>query len=282
MSNLPNLVTHAGPVIEQAKGAIVDLWGVMHNGVAAFPEAVEALARFRAGRRAGVVLLSNAPRPSAVVRQQLDRLGVPPSVYDAIVTSGDATQLALTSRKGAAVRHIGPTRDMPLFEGLDLRLVPDLRDADVIVCSGLVDDETETAEDYRALLEEAKGRDLELVCANPDRIVARGDRTIPCAGAIARLYQDMGGRVEWHGKPHGSVYDRSLALLGTAPGETIAIGDGIETDIPGANRQGIPALLITGGVHAPLWGDPPDAALLGAALADHGLAVAAAIDRLRW
>lgn len=282
MSPLPNLVAHAGPVIAQARGAIVDLWGVMHNGVAAFPEAVEALTRFRAGRKAGVVLLSNAPRPSPVVRQQLDRLGVPPSVYDAIVTSGDATRLALAERRGAAVRHIGPARDLPLFEGLDLSLVPDLRDADVLVCSGLLDDETETAEDYRALLDQARARGLTLVCANPDRIVARGARTIPCAGAIAALYRDMGGQVEWHGKPYDSVYDRSLTLLGTAPEETIAIGDGIETDIPGANRRGIPALLITGGVHAPLWGDPPDATRLGAVLNDHGLSVEAAIDRLRW
>lgn len=282
MSSVPRLITNAAPLLGPARGAIVDLWGVMHNGVAAFPEAVDALARFRAGRDARVVMLSNAPRPSPVVRLQLDKFGVPPSVYDAIVTSGDAARQSLEARPGLAVFHIGPERDMPLFEGLKLDLVSGLAEADAVVCSGLRDDERETAEDYRPLLEAALARGLPLVCANPDRIVARGARTIPCAGAVARLYETMGGTVEWHGKPYPSVYGRSLELLGTDPAETIAIGDGIETDIPGANAQGIPALLVTGGVHAPLWGDPADAGRLSAALTDHGLHVAGAIDRLRW
>ncbi|PWR23564.1 TIGR01459 family HAD-type hydrolase [Zavarzinia compransoris] len=276
------LLSNAAPLLAPARGAIVDLWGVVHNGVAAFPDSLEALARFRRGRTARVVLVSNAPRPQHVVHEQLDRLGVPRDLYDAVVTSGDATREALKGRPGARVRHIGPARDLSLFEGLDLTLVPGVAEADLVVCTGLADDETETAEDYRAELQAAKDRGLLLVCANPDRIVVRGTRTIPCSGALAWLYHDLGGAVEWHGKPHASVYARALALLDTAPAETIAIGDGIETDIPGANAQGIPALLVTGGVHAPLWGDPPDEARLRAALADHGLTVAGAIDRLRW
>ncbi|MFA5122737.1 TIGR01459 family HAD-type hydrolase [Zavarzinia sp.] len=277
-----NLVGHAGPLLAAARGAVVDLWGVMHNGIAAFPDAVDALARFRDGRRAGVVMLSNAPRPSAVVRLQLDRLGVPRELYDFIVTSGDVTRDALAAAGYRHLWHVGPERDLPIYEGLNVTLTDDLDAAEALVCTGLVDDERETAEDYRPLLEAALSRGLALVCANPDRIVKRGADVIPCAGAVAALYEEMGGTVEWHGKPYPSVYSRSLGLLGTAPGETLAVGDGIETDIPGANAQNIPALLVTGGVHASIWGDPPDPARLTAALAERQLSVAAAIDRLRW
>ena len=275
------LIAHAAPLFARARGAIVDLWGVVHNGVAAFPEALDALDRFRrAGGR--VVLLSNAPRPSSVVLHQLDRLGVPRALYDAVITSGDATRDSLAERPGARLFHIGPARDLPLFEGLDAEMCESAESAELLVCTGLLDDETETAEDYRPVLERGLAAGLPLVCANPDRIVKRGEKVIPCAGAVARLYAEMGGAVEWHGKPHPSVYGRSLALLGTDRSETLAVGDGIETDIPGANTQDIPALLITGGVHAPLWGDPPDAGLLAAELATHGLRVDGAMDRLRW
>jgi len=276
------LLDHAAPLLTEAKGAIVDLWGVVHNGVAAFPASLDALARFREGRAAPVVLVSNAPRPQQLVYQQLDRLGVPRGLYDAVVTSGDAARDSLAGRAGARVRHIGPPRDLPLFDGLDLRLVADMAAADLVVCTGLLDDEVETADDYRDELEAARALGLTMVCANPDRIAARGSKIILCAGALARAYEAMGGTVEWHGKPHAAVYHRALDLLGTAPDQTIVIGDGIETDIPGANRQGIPALLVTGGVHADLWGDPPDAARLRQVLDEHGLKVAAAIDRLRW
>lgn len=276
------LLDHAAPLLTEAKGAIVDLWGVVHNGVAAFPASLDALARFREGRAAPVVLVSNAPRPQQLVYQQLDRLGVPRGLYDAVVTSGDAARDALAGRAGARVRHIGPHRDLPLFDGLDLRLVADMAAADLVVCTGLLDDEVETADDYRDELEAARALGLTMVCANPDRIAARGNKIILCAGALARAYEAMGGTVEWHGKPHAAVYHRALDLLGTAPDQTIVIGDGIETDIPGANRQGIPALLVTGGVHADLWGDPPDEARLRQVLDEHGLKVAAAIDRLRW
>lgn len=279
--SLPTLLSHAAPLFEDADGAIVDLWGVVHNGVAAFPAALQALDRFK--RRGGrVILLSNAPRPSDVVIAQLDRLGVDRALYDGIVTSGDSARAAIAARAGARLYHIGPPRDLPLFEDLDVERVTGMAKAEAIVCSGLLDDETETAEDYRAVLSEALEAGLPLVCANPDRIVARGERVIPCAGAIARLYADMGGAVEWHGKPHGLVYDLTLERLGTAPDRTLAVGDGIETDIPGANAQGIPALLVTGGVHADLWGDPADPERLAAQLDAHGLHVAGAIDRLRW
>lgn len=276
-----NIVAGLAPLLARAEGAIVDLWGVVHNGVAAFPEALDALARFRlqGGR---VVLLSNAPRPFGVVLLQLDRLGVPRDLYDAVVTSGDATRAALEASPARRVLHIGPSRDLPLFEGLPMELAGGAHDADLAVCTGLVDDETETAQDYRPMLQHCLERGLRLLCANPDRIVQRGSHIIPCAGAVAKLYEEMGGTVEWHGKPYPSVYDRALAILDTARDRTLAIGDGIETDVPGANAQGIPVALVTGGVHARLWGDPPDAARLGAVLADHGLHVAAAIDRFRW
>ncbi|MCF4164720.1 TIGR01459 family HAD-type hydrolase [Zavarzinia compransoris] len=277
----PVMLSHAAPLFEGAAGAIVDLWGVVHNGVAAFPAALDALDRFKRGG-GRVVLLSNAPRPSDVVVAQLDRLGVDRALYDDIVTSGDSARAAIAARSGARLYHIGPPRDLPLFEGLDVERVASVAKAEAIVCSGLLDDETETAADYRAVLAEGLEAGLTLVCANPDRIVARGDRVIPCAGAVARLYAEMGGAVEWHGKPHARVYDLTLARLGTAPDRTLAVGDGIETDIPGANAQGIPALLVTGGVHADLWGDPADPIRLAERLDAHGLHVSGAIDRLRW
>jgi len=275
------IVDHLAPLLEKPKGAVVDLWGVVHNGVAAFPEALDALTRFKA-KGGRVVLLSNAPRPSGLVYLQLDRLGVPRNLYDAVVTSGDAARTALEAQGLGAVLHIGPERDRPLFDGLAMDLVETPESADLVVCTGLLDDDTETAETYRAQLEACQARGLTLVCANPDRIVMRGSKVIPCAGAVAKLYEALGGRVDWHGKPYPSVYDRSLAILGTLPAETIAIGDGIETDIPGANAQGIPAILVTGGVHAELWDDPPDGVRLGKVLDRHGLHVTAAIDRFRW
>jgi HAD superfamily hydrolase (TIGR01459 family) len=168
-----------------------DIWGVVHNGLEAFPEACEALHTFRA-RGGTVILITNAPRPADSVQRQLRKLGVADDVYDAIVSSGDLTRNFVTSRLGQSMYLIGPERDNSIHRGLDAKFAP-LEQADYIVCTGPFDDETETAEDYREMMQQALARKLTLVCANPDIIVERGDRLVYCAGAIAELYRELGG-----------------------------------------------------------------------------------------
>jgi HAD superfamily hydrolase (TIGR01459 family) len=264
-----------------------DVWGVVHNGVVAYPEAGEALARFRAGGGT-VVLVSNSPRPGKPVIRQLDRIGVSRSAYDGIVTSGDVTRVVLGERAGANVFHIGPERDLSIFEGLDIRFTA-LEAADCVVCSGLFDDEVETAEDYRPLLALVRARNLMMVCANPDVVVERGDRLVYCAGAIADLYGAMGGEVVYAGKPYRPIYDLALgesSAIRRAPvalGRVLAIGDSVRTDFKGASALGIDCLFVTAGIHAEELGrEEPDMAALGAMFAAAGSLPKAVTRRLAW
>ncbi|MGO4527128.1 TIGR01459 family HAD-type hydrolase [Microvirga sp. 2MCAF35] len=233
---------------------LCDVWGVLHNGVKAYETASDALTRFRAGG-GRVVLVSNAPRPGASVGTQLDGFGVPRTAYDAIVTSGDLTRLAIEERIDRIVHHIGPPRDMPIYDGLAVRF-GSVEEADYVVCSGFDNDEEETVEDYRPQLEAMLRRDLLMVCANPDLIVERGHMILPCAGTIALAYEEMGGKVFYAGKPHGPVYDRALSVAAELSGRAVAkervlaVGDAIRTDIAGAVGYGIDALMIARGIHA--------------------------------
>jgi HAD superfamily hydrolase (TIGR01459 family) len=233
---------------------LCDVWGVLHNGVKAYEAASDALTRFRA-KGGKVVLVSNAPRPGASVATQLDGFQVPRSAYDAIVTSGDLTRLAIQERIDRIVHHIGPPRDMPIYNGLDVRFGSS-GEADYVVCSGFDNDEEETVEDYRPQLEAMRRRNLLMVCANPDLIVERGHMILPCAGTIALAYEEMGGEVFYAGKPHRPVYERALAVASDLAGHAIpkervlAIGDAIRTDIAGAVGFGIDALMIARGIHA--------------------------------
>ena len=152
---------------------LCDVWGVVHNGVAATPESCDALMRFRS-QGGTVILITNAPRPGDVVMQFIDRLKVPRAAYDGIVSSGDVTRAEMAERTGKSVFHIGPARDLPIFEGLDLRIAP-VESADYVVCSGLFDDTVETPQDYQGLIETMHGRGLLMICANPDIVVERGD-----------------------------------------------------------------------------------------------------------
>src|ERR1700722_3714439 len=170
-----------------------DIWGVVHNGLVAFPEACEALHTFRS-RGGTVILITNAPRPADSVQRQLRKLGVADDTYDAIVTSGDLTRHYVADHAGKKVFWLGPERDNSIRRGCDAVLAP-LEQADYIVCTGPFDDETETPEDYRAMMLQARKRNLTLVCANPDIVVERGDRLVYCAGAIAELYRELGGEV---------------------------------------------------------------------------------------
>jgi HAD superfamily hydrolase (TIGR01459 family) len=262
---------------------LCDVWGVLHNGVAAFPAAVDALTRFRsAGGR--VVLITNAPRPSAPIRVQLKSLGVPDDAYDAIVTSGDVTRGLLAERPGVRIRHIGAERDLALYAGLDLFLTSE-HDAELVSCTGLFNDETETPEDYRLLLKRAVRHKLPMLCANPDLVVERGNKLVYCAGALATLYAELGGETILVGKPHAPIYEAAKRAVSSLGGKRpLAVGDGLPTDIRGAVKNGIPALFITGGIHAADFGPPgdPDAGRIAARLAAEGLSVEAYVPSLAW
>jgi HAD superfamily hydrolase (TIGR01459 family) len=265
-----------------------DVWGVIHNGIAATPAACEALIRFRE-RGGTVILITNAPRPGQVVTKFLDKLNVPRTAYDGIVSSGDVTRAVMAARPGKKVFHIGPERDLPIFDGLGLTFVP-LEQADYVVCTGLRDDTVETAEHYRAELERIRQRNLFFVCGNPDIVVERGHELIYCAGAIADLYREMGGEVAYCGKPYRPIYDEALGQVTKLRGRTpalnrvIAIGDSVRTDLTGAAKFGLDCLFVTAGIHAEELGhrDAPDLSALNRMFDEAGIAPKAVMSRLAW
>jgi len=231
-----------------------DVWGVIHDGVHGFPEACKALQTFRA-QGGTVIMITNAPRPADSVQRQLRKMDISDETYDAIVSSGDLTRSFVASRLEQPLLQIGPERDNPMFRGLDVKFTT-LENAEYIVCTGPYDDEVETEENYRGMMEEALKRNLTLVCANPDMVVERGHRLITCAGAIAELYRSLGGEVIFYGKPHRPIYDRALELAaekrgGATPSSRIlAIGDSVRTDLTGANLMGLDCLFLTRGIHS--------------------------------
>jgi HAD superfamily hydrolase (TIGR01459 family) len=241
-------------VVDGVDVVLSDIWGVVHNGLVAFPEACEALHTFRA-RGGTVVLITNAPRPADSVQRQLRKLGVADDTYDAIVSSGDLTRNFVAGHSGQSVFWLGPERDNSIYRGLNPVFAP-LESANYIVCTGPFDDETETPEDYRAMMMQARERNLTLICANPDIVVERGDRLIYCAGAIAELYRELGGEVIFYGKPHRPIYERAMAIAQERRGKStphshvLAIGDSVRTDLTGAHGFGIKCLFVTRGIHA--------------------------------
>ena len=265
---------------------LCDVWGVIHDGAKAFPAACAALAGWR-DTRGPVVLISNSPRPRDGVIEQLDALGVPRAAWTAIATSGDATRTLLAARAPGPALKIGPERDEPLYDGLGLAY-SGVEEASFIACTGLIEDEAETPEDYRPLLTRAAGRGLAMICANPDIVVQRGPRLIFCAGALAELYGELGGEAIMAGKPHAPLYELALAEASRALGrpadkaETLAIGDGLATDITGANAQGLDALFIADGIHAAdlFTNGALDPDLVAALLAHHSLHAPFAMPRL--
>jgi HAD superfamily hydrolase (TIGR01459 family) len=241
-------------LVDGVEVILSDIWGVVHNGLESFPEACEALHTYR--QRGGtVILITNAPRPADSVQRQLRKLGVADEAYDAIVSSGDLTRNFVADHPGKKMFWLGPERDSSIYRGLDAVMAP-LEQADYIVCTGLFDDETESAEDYRAMMLQAREHKLPLVCANPDIVVERGDRLIYCAGAIAELYRELGGEVVFYGKPHRPIYERAMALAAERRGQptslerVLAIGDSVRTDLTGAHGFGIDCLFLTRGIHS--------------------------------
>ena len=245
--------------------AFCDVWGCLHDGIAAFPEAVAALREFRADGGV-VVLVTNSPRPRDAVERQLARLGVPDDAWDAVATSGDSARAAMfRGLVGRRVHHIGPPQDEPFFEPMEvvedigIERVP-LAEAEGLVVTGPLRD-TDAASDYRATFLAAKQRGLKLLCANPDLVVDIGDRRIICAGAMAAEYSSMGGESLYFGKPHPPIYDlarRRMARIRDVEDDRIlCIGDGVGTDVSGALQEGLDCLLVTGGLPAFETGTPP-------------------------
>jgi HAD superfamily hydrolase (TIGR01459 family) len=285
---LPPLIPHFSALAPGYDVLLCDVWGVVHNGVEAFPHACDALMRARA-QRATVIFITNSPRPSDGVARQFERLHVPRETYDGIVSSGDVTRGIIGERRGQSMFHLGPERDRSIFKGLNVRFAP-LDSADYVICTGLVDDNVETPDDYRATLETMRKRKLFMVCGNPDVVVERGDRLVYCAGALADLYATMGGDVLYAGKPYRPIYDLALAKAEAAAGRkaalarVLAIGDSVRTDLKGAHSLGVDFLFVTSGIHAEELGgrERPDAAALGSVFAAAGEMPKAVMRQLVW
>jgi HAD superfamily hydrolase (TIGR01459 family) len=266
---------------------LCDVWGVIHDSIVPFADACDTLVRVRDGGGT-VVLVTNAPRTGDVVALQLDEIGVARAAFDAIATSGDVTRGLLLRRPHQTVFHLGPERDLSLFEELKLPL-GSLETADYVVCSGLYDDNVETPDDYRDLLGKLLVRSMPMICANPDLVVARGSRIIYCAGSIAALYEELGGEVVYAGKPHRPIYERALALAGQArggraPARVLAIGDSVRTDLAGAAAFGCDCLLVNTGIHAGPDGPGADPAAgdLPALFEQYRVWPRAVMRRLAW
>lgn len=283
----PIALTGLSAIADRYDAVLCDAWGVIHNGHALFPGVAEALVSFRE-RHGPVVILTNAPRLSDVIPAQLDKLGLPRDAYDAVVTSGDATRAAVTARGRAPCFRIGPAKDDTMFAAMNANFVP-LEQAEFILCTGMMDDMTETPSDYLEILSKAAKRDLPMICANPDKVVKFGDRLIYCAGALGDLYEELGGEVILCGKPHAPIYDlaRQEAINAGMPSTSriLAIGDGFETDILGANREGLDVVYVADGIfseeskNASGTLDPDKVASL---LRKYDVHAAYAMEGLRW
>ena len=280
----PALIAGLSEVADQYDAILCDVWGVVHNGRESWPEACDALTRFQESR-GPVVLISNAPRPSRAVLSQLEQLGVPREAWSRFVTSGDATRAALAERAPGPAWVIGPPRDEALFEGLDLRRSGP-EEAAFICCTGLIHDEVETPEDYVERLRGPASRGLEMICANPDRVVQKGDSLIYCAGALADVYAGLGGRVVMEGKPYPPIYELALKEAGNPNRRRVlAIGDAVATDVKGASDQDIDCLWVAEGIHTAELADARgglDPAKAEALLGREGARARYLAPRLAW
>lgn len=247
-------------------GFILDLWGVIHDGVAPMPGAVDCLRSLMESDKR-IILLSNAPRRADDVVRRITRIGVPAGLYHHVMSSGEEAWQHLRRRDdpfyaalGWRCLHIGSERDIEIRHGLDLEFVDTAEEAEFVFNTGPAgwDDRLE---DYEPILQLALDRNLPMICANPDIVVMHGNRLALCAGALAKWYEEAGGRVRWHGKPFRSVYDTCVELLGIDDcSRILAVGDSVRTDIAGAAGAGIDSLLIADGIHAEEFGTAGDRA----------------------
>jgi len=239
-----------GELAPHKKAVLCDLWGVLHSGQAVFPGAIRVLRKLR---EAGifVLLLSNSPKPGGFVKRQIQTFGIEPDLYGAILTSGDLAREYLDKNQEKSFFFLGPERDQPTIEGLRNPKTEDLREADYILCTGFFEDWGFDPKAYEAFLSAGAAAENPLLCANPDLEVDIGPKRVLCAGSLAKLYEKLGGRVHWLGKPEAIAYQKSFQMLpkNVEPEEILVIGDNLETDILGARRQGIESLFITSGLH---------------------------------
>lgn len=289
-------LTGIAPLTERYDVFIVDLWGTLHDGIRPYRGAIKALERLAAaGKR--VALLSNAPRRAALIEISLSQMGFAPHLYALLMSSGEAVHAALRDRPDPWHRrlfnpcwHLGPSRDRSVFEGLGLEITDKPEGAGFCVATG-VDLNEETLEDYRPVLDRGLARRVPMICANPDIVVPVGQQMVICPGAFAQYYAERGGDVFWHGKPHRPIYERLFAGLEALGGpvdrtRTIAVGDGLPTDILGASDIGISSALVLSGIHRPAvkfnWRGRPDEAALADLLAGAPARPDWVLPELRW
>ncbi len=280
---IPILTGIAG-MSEHRKAWLCDVWGVLHDGMTAFEPALQACRTFRE-RGGEAILISNSPQRSAAVIKHLYSLGVREDCFDALVTSGDVTRTFVEAHSGEPVFHLGPERDKGFFDGLHVNFAP-AGAATLVVCTGFFDENHEVAEDYDGMLAVFAARGVPMICANPDLVVERGNRLLPCAGALAVRYAALGQTVIQAGKPYPPIYDAAIRKLSKPLGrnDILAIGDGIDTDIKGAFEQGIDAIYVASRVHR---GDAAEGSAIGQEelqrlFSNRRFRPAAAMTRLSW
>jgi len=292
MTETIEILPGVAPLADRYDGFVLDLWGVIHDGVRPYPGAVDSLQRLKSrGKR--LILLSNAPRRAASVIDAMTAMGIPRDHYDDVLSSGEATWHALHDRTdawharlGRRCFHLGPPRDKGMLVGLDIDPAPRPAEADFILATG-VDRDEETLDDYAAVLAEGAAARVPFVCANPDLEVIRGGKRMICAGLLAARYAELGGPVAYHGKPHAPVYRTCQTMMGGLPAErVVAVGDSLRTDIAGGRAAGLDTVLVTGGIHAEEWqlepGQAPDAAHLLEACRRQGNVPKAAMAAFAW
>jgi HAD superfamily hydrolase (TIGR01459 family) len=280
------------PLAPRYDGFILDLWGVIHDGITAYPGVADTLRRLK-DRGKHVLLLSNAPRRVTEIVAAMERMGIPRDLYDDFISSGEAAYAAMKSRAdpwfqalGRACYLMGPVRDHGMLGGLDMRRVERMEEADFVLATG-VDWDDDGIEVYLPALAVGAQRRIPMICANPDLEVIRGGKRVLCAGTLGSHYEALGGEVRYFGKPHAEIYELCFARLeGIDRGRIVAIGDSLRTDIAGAIAAGIDSVLVTGGIHAEElgvgYGDRPDPLALAEACARGGYIPTAAIPAFVW
>lgn len=275
-------------IAERYDAFILDVWGVLHDGVTLYPGAVETLEQLTEAKKP-FVMLTNAPRRSAAVAEAMVEMGMPEAFCRHILSSGEATFLDLKERSdsfyssvGNRFIHIGPPRDRNLFDGLDWGETDCLEDADLIVNTGPWED-GETVADYEEKLATGVEMDLPMICANPDLEVIRDGRKLVCAGALAVRYEELGGTVRWFGKPKAEIYDYCFRVLsGFDKHRIAAIGDSFRTDLAGAQNAGVDPILVAGGIHYGVLGNPPKPEVVASLAAQWKAQPAASIPSFVW
>jgi HAD superfamily hydrolase (TIGR01459 family) len=280
------------PLAERYDGFVLDLWGVIHDGINAFPHAIEALRQLRAAQKR-TLLLSNVPRPNAAVQTMMQRMGIDDSLYTNILTSGEAVRRALQSppdlwwaELGERVFHLGPARDLPVLNGLQLQRVPEPADADFVLNTG-PDDHRNPSDmnEFEPVLRDCAKHRLPMICANPDLEVIRGGVRVLCAGALALRYQELGGDVRSLGKPDPAIYQPVLQQLGLPSERVLAVGDSLRTDIAGAAGVDLDACWVLDGVHGVALREASggfDTRQADAMARDAGVRPVATIPRFQW